>query len=384
MKINKNFISGVLAGALIAAAPALADGVKQLIEAELNTVNITVDGVKVDGENILYNDKTYVPLRKIAEMLGKDVSWDEATNTADIADSHEKGFDGETVGKIGDYEVKKGELDMYISLAKAQDNSVSDEDAKKTAEENIAYDRALFLLASENGIEAGEEFENSYASYIKSMNEQYQAQGGAENSFTQLLNALGYTDESYKHVQKIAYIKSKLIAKNAALYSPKGDEVSKYYGDNKEQFKYDGLKAKHILFSTVNADGTSMSDAEIKKVEAKAYEVYNKIKNGGDFDTLMNRYSADPGLAQNPDGYVFTKGDMVKEFEEAAYKLGEGKVSTPVKTAYGYHIIKLVEKIDYLSLSDVSVENYITEQIKRQKLDNDVAQKLETISVSWN
>lgn len=384
LKNVKIFISGVLAGALFMAAPAIASGVKQLIEAELNTVNITVDGVKVEGENILYNDRTYVPLRQIAEMLGKDVAWDEATNTADIADSHKKAFDGETVGKVGDTEIKKGELDMYVSLAKAQNQEISDEDALKQAKENIAYDEALIALAKENGIEAGEEFEASYKNYIKSMNEQYGAQGGASDSFSQLLNALGYSDESYKRVQEISYIKSKLIQKNSALYAPKGDEIAEYYAANKEQFKYDGIKAKHILFSTVKADGSDMSEAEIKKVENKAYEVYNKIKNGGDFDALMNQYSEDPGLSQNPDGYTFTKGDMVKEFEDAAYNLDVGKVSTPVKSAYGYHIIKVVDKIDYIDASDSSAENYIVSQIKMQKLDKDVQTKLDSIGESWN
>lgn len=384
LKNVKIFISGVLAGALFMAAPAIASGVKQLIEAELNTVNITVDGVKVEGENILYNDRTYVPLRQIAEMLGKDVAWDEATNTADIADSHKKAFDGETVGKVGDTEIKKGELDMYVSLAKAQNQEISDEDALKQAKENIAYDEALIALAKENGIEAGEEFEASYKNYIKSMNEQYGAQGGASDAFSQLLNALGYSDESYKRVQEISYIKSKLIQKNSALYAPKGDEIAEYYAANKEQFKYDGLKAKHILFSTVKADGSDMSESEIKKVENKAYEVYNKIKNGGDFDALMNQYSEDPGLSQNPDGYTFTKGDMVKEFEDAAYNLDVGKVSTPVKSAYGYHIIKVVDKIDYIDASDSSAENYIVSQIKMQKLDKDVQTKLDSIGESWN
>lgn len=384
LKNLKIFISGVLAGALFMAAPAIASGVKQLIEAELNTVNITVDGVKVEGENILYNDRTYVPLRQIAEMLGKDVAWDEATNTADIADSHKKAFGGETVGKVGDTEIKKGELDMYVSLAKAQNQEISDEDALKQAKENIAYDEALIALAKENGIEAGEEFEASYKNYIKSMNEQYGAQGGASDAFSQLLNALGYSDESYKRVQEISYIKSKLIQKNSALYAPKGDEIAEYYAANKEQFKYDGIKAKHILFSTVKADGSDMSESEIKKVENKAYEVYNKIKNGGDFDALMNQYSEDPGLSQNPDGYTFTKGDMVKEFEDAAYNLDVGKVSTPVKSAYGYHIIKVVDKIDYIDASDSSVENYIVSQIKMQKLDKDVQTKLDSIGESWN
>ena len=384
MKNAKTFISGVLAGALAMSAPALANGVKQLIEAELNTVNITVDGVKVDGENILYNDRTYVPLRQIAEMLGKDVAWDEATNTADIADNHSKTFDGETVGNIGGEDVKKGELDMYVSLANAQNSGISEADAETAAKENLAYDRALCAFAKENGIEAGEEFETAYANYIKNMNAQYAMQGGADGEFNKLLEALGYTDESYKHVQKMSYIKSKLIAKNSALYAPKGDEISKYYEENKEQFKYDGIKAKHILFSTAGADGNEMSDADVKKVETKAYEIYNKIKNGADFDELMNQFSEDPGLAQNPDGYTFTKGDMVKEFEDAAYKLGVGKVSTPVKTAYGYHIIKVVEKIDYLQPADASVKNYITAQIENQKLDKDVSEKLSSMNASWN
>ncbi|MCI5971133.1 MAG: peptidylprolyl isomerase, partial [Oscillospiraceae bacterium] len=91
-----------------------------------------------------------------------------------------------------------------------------------------------------------------------------------------------------------------------------------------------------------------------------------------------------PGLSQNPDGYTFTKGDMVKEFEDAAYNLDVGKVSTPVKSAYGYHIIKVVDKIDYIDASDSSAENYIVSQIKMQKLDKDVQTKLDSIGESWN
>ncbi|UKI36249.1 MAG: hypothetical protein L6V93_20375 [Clostridiales bacterium] len=72
-------------------------------------------------------------------------------------------------------------------------------------------------------------------------------------NLTSFLEALGYTDESYKHVQKMSYIKSKLIAKNSALYAPKGDEISKYYADNKEQFKYDGIKSKSTFCSQPSA-----------------------------------------------------------------------------------------------------------------------------------
>ena len=63
-----------------------------------------------------------------------------------------------------------------------------------------------------------------------------------------------------------------------------------------------------------------------------------KAKNGDDFAALMTEYSQDPG--QPEEGYTFTKGYMVQEFEDASYALKEGEISDIVETSYGYHIIK--------------------------------------------
>jgi len=60
--------------------------VKKTIEVVYNSVNITVNGNKIAADNILYNGTTYVPLRAVAEALGKDVGWDQATYTASIND----------------------------------------------------------------------------------------------------------------------------------------------------------------------------------------------------------------------------------------------------------------------------------------------------------
>ena len=62
-----------------------------------------------------------------------------------------------------------------------------------------------------------------------------------------------------------------------------------------------------------------------------------------DFDTAMQEYSEDPGLKSNPDGYTFTRGKMIKEFENAAFDLEVGQVSEPVKSSFGWHIIKLTD-----------------------------------------
>ncbi len=94
-------------------------------------------------------------------------------------------------------------------------------------------------------------------------------------------------------------------------------DIAKIYTDN-------FVCAKHILVED----------------EALAGEIYEKAAGGADFDALLAEHNIDPGMEQNPDGYVFTKGEMVKPFEEAAFSAAEGEITAPVQTDYGYHIIK--------------------------------------------
>lgn len=100
-----------------------------------------------------------------------------------------------------------------------------------------------------------------------------------------------------------------------------------------KEYKEKYITAKHILIQF----GEDRTEAKAKK-EAEA--ILKKLKSGADFDKLMNEYCEDPGLAQNPNGYTFTTGEMVQEFEDAAFALKEGEISGLVKTSYGYHIIK--------------------------------------------
>ncbi|MEG0878015.1 MAG: peptidylprolyl isomerase, partial [Oscillospiraceae bacterium] len=104
------------------------------------------------------------------------------------------------------------------------------------------------------------------------------------------------------------------------------------------------VHAKHILIpfpEQAAADGAASTSAPKKdhsKELASANEVMDKIKAGESFEELMKTYSQDPG--QPEEGYYFTTGKMVKEFETAAFALKEGEVSDIVETSYGYHIIK--------------------------------------------
>ncbi|HEX9974498.1 MAG TPA: peptidylprolyl isomerase [bacterium] len=99
--------------------------------------------------------------------------------------------------------------------------------------------------------------------------------------------------------------------------------------------------AAHILLMYKGSDGAS---EEITRTKEEAYQEIQKllerIKAGEDFAELAKEYSNCPSGKNGGDLGEFSKGDMVKPFEDAAFKLKKGKISKIVETNYGYHIIK--------------------------------------------
>jgi peptidyl-prolyl cis-trans isomerase C len=112
------------------------------------------------------------------------------------------------------------------------------------------------------------------------------------------------------------------------------DEAIKQIGDEKE------VHARHILFRTPAGDEKSGKDAE-DKVKA----VIVRLKKGEDFAKVAGEVTEDPsGKANGGDLGYFTKDQMVPEFSEAAFKLEPGQISDPVKTQFGWHVIKIEDK----------------------------------------
>ena len=122
--------------------------------------------------------------------------------------------------------------------------------------------------------------------------------------------------------------------------------MKKYYEDNKSQFTEDKVRASHILISTVDKDGKELSPEKKKEAKKEAEEIYKKVKAGEDFATLAKEYSQDEYSAVNGGDLGFVeKGQMVPEFEAAAFGLKKGEVSEIVESQYGYHIIKVTDKV---------------------------------------
>jgi peptidyl-prolyl cis-trans isomerase C len=163
------------------------------------------------------------------------------------------------------------------------------------------------------------------------------------------------------------------------------EEVLRVVDGEKDKFLLDVLFEKHIMSKAVP------SEAEIKDwyvrmgeeikashilvdSESTAQDILNKLKGGGNFEELAAQYSTDPSAKRNQgDLGWFTWGSMVDNFQEAAFRMKAGEVSAPVKTDYGYHIIKVIDrrKVEHqpsYAESKDQIRNLIIERRKRTLL----------------
>lgn len=119
------------------------------------------------------------------------------------------------------------------------------------------------------------------------------------------------------------------------------EELKKQYLANIQQYQVPNqVHVQHILFRTVGK-----TDAEVAEVQKKAEDVLKQAKRGAKFDELAKKYSEDPGSKDKGGdlGWI-RQGQTVPEFEKAAFSLAPGQISDLVKTQYGFHIIKVLEK----------------------------------------
>ncbi|MBE2905595.1 peptidylprolyl isomerase PrsA [Anoxybacillus flavithermus] len=149
-------------------------------------------------------------------------------------------------------------------------------------------------------------------------------------------------------------VKLDLLRQKAAMEDMKvtDEELKKYYNEYKPK-----VKASHILVDD----------------EKTAKEIKAKLEKGEDFAKLAKEYSKDTVSAQNGgDLGWFGPGKMVEEFEKAAYALKVGEISDPVKTQFGYHIIKVTDKEEKKSFDEMKEE--IEFEVKKSKLDTSKVQ----------
>jgi peptidyl-prolyl cis-trans isomerase D len=119
------------------------------------------------------------------------------------------------------------------------------------------------------------------------------------------------------------------------------DQLKVQYQNNIQQYQVPNrVHVEHILFMTVGK-----TDAEVDEIRKTADDVLKQAKKGAKFEDLAKKYSEDPGSKEKGGdlGWI-TQGQTVKDFEKTAFGLDKGQLSDLVKTQYGFHIIKVLDK----------------------------------------
>ena len=171
-------------------------------------------------------------------------------------------------------------------------------------------------------------------------------------------------DQEFKDVleaTKINLLKDYAVNKIISDVEASDEELIEFYEANKDSFNTpETVKASHILVES----------------EEKALEIISEINNGMSFEDAAMNYSTCPSKEAGGDLGEFTRGQMVPEFEDAAFNLIEGTISNPVKTQFGYHIIKVINKSAESTSTFDDVKDQVFNQIIRQKQQNKYINKI--------
>ncbi|HEX6213584.1 MAG TPA: peptidyl-prolyl cis-trans isomerase [Vicinamibacterales bacterium] len=160
--------------------------------------------------------------------------------------------------------------------------------------------------------------------------------------------------------RKIKYAIVNVDQVRSTIVVPQAD-LEAFYKQNLQQYQTPAqVRASHILLKLEGKDE--------KQVQALAGEIAKKAKAGADFAALAKQYSEDESNNTNGgDLDYFGRGRMVAEFEQAAFAMKPGEISNPVKTAFGFHIIKVVDSKPDSTRPLAEVRAEIEEQLKWQK-----------------
>lgn len=181
-------------------------------------------------------------------------------------------------------------------------------------------------------------------------------------------------ENSQEFLAQVERLKKELLTqatinKVLAEVSVGEEEIALYYAANKEMFKNEEtVSAKHILVESLE----------------KCEEIKKEIEGGLSFEEAAEKYSSCPSKEVGGDLGSFTRGRMVPEFEEAAFSLEVGEVSAPVKTQFGYHLVKVEEKTEPSIKALEEVKGAIASNLLQEKQNKHYMEITEELKAKYD
>ena len=271
----------------------------------------------------------------VGSVDGRDVSWDEYFYWL-----HDVGLQAEEYIQTLAYYGQS--LDWTDKLSSDSEQTLA-EYVVELAEECVKQLAVVEAVAGENDVTLTAENEAALAAELEETIAGACGEGALEEDFNALLEQELVSRAMYDRISRANYLFQNSFD---ALYGENGEKVSEetalaYLAEN----EYMG--ASHILFMTIDPNtyepldddtvAQKLQQAEAVSAELRAIEDVDA--RAARFAELKEQYCEDSGKKAYPDGYLFTPGTMVTEFEEGTLALEEYEVSEPILSAYGYHVI---------------------------------------------
>lgn len=239
------------------------------------------------------------------------------------------------------------------------------------------------ILATVNGVEITEmDMQETIARFPRERQGVFNGEEGRKQLLDQMISfELIYNyakdngmdkDEAYQHQAEkvLKEILTQFAINNVLSKVEVSDkEAEDYYDANKEMFKNGAsVTASHILVST----------------EDEAKKVAEEIQKGLSFEEAAMKYSSCPSKEAGGNLGTFTKGQMVPEFENAAFDAELNVVTEPVKTQFGYHLIKVMDKAEASSKSYDEVKGMIKGKLLQERQNYKYMQLTEELKGKYN
>ena len=271
----------------------------------------------------------------VGNVNGRSVTWDEYFYWL-----HDVGTQAEqyvqTLALYGQ------SLDWNDKLSSDSDVTLA-EYVVQMAKDSVRQLNVVEAVAEENGVTLSEENEKELSGQLQETIVNVCGDGASEEDFNARLEEELVSRDMYDRISRANYLFQNSFD---AIYGENGEKVAEATAMAfLEEREY--LDAAHILFLTIDPDTMEpLDEATAAQKFAQAESVSKELRaieytdaRVARFAELKEEYCEDPGKTAYPDGYIFTPGTMVSEFEDCVKALTEYEVSEPILSAYGYHVI---------------------------------------------
>lgn len=297
-----------------------------------------------------------------------------------------------TVATINGVAVKQDEVEAYVNFLLIQDPEAS---ANLTNEERIDLEKNIMdsllvvklleqYAANNNIVVSQEEIDMQIDGVISSY--------ASESEFESDLKNKNVDRKFLEYELQNQILRNKIYSEATVEVIVTGEQIEEYYDENREaMFKIPSrIRVSHILsmFPWIEDKAIEENDKDREKAKDEIEFVAEQLENGAEFGDMAREYSDDSATSTDGGDLGFiTEGQMVEEFETAAFSLEVGETSDIVETMFGYHIIKVFDKeegtIQGFEEVKENISVYLTNQKKVEKWEEFIKKLIEDADIQY-